>query len=318
MRVGFLTHYSALYGANRSLLNVIDGLRVYGVEPYVVAPDEGDLVSELRARNVPFAVIPLQWWVSSYRWPREAVKRFFRNTRLFPALARQLQAWEIQAVYTNSAVIPSGAFAAKLLRLPHIWHLREFVDLDYGFHYDWGRKAFSMILGWADAKIAISEPVRAHLLGSQAQDAVHVVYNGIAWEADFDRLHEYARRNSNEEHPYTFALLGMIHPSKGQNSALQSMALLKDRFPQARLLIVGSGAKVHDEECRRLAADLGLDEQVEFWGYIKDPYRAYQAADAVLMCSRHEALGRTTIEAMSACRPVVGYDRAGTSELIEH
>jgi len=29
-------------------------------------------------------------------------------------------------------------------------------------------------------------------------------------------------------------------------------------------------------------------------------------------------MGRVTVEAMSACRPVIGYDSGGTSELIEH
>jgi len=37
MRDAFITHYSALYGANRSLLNLIDGLRRYDVVPHVVA-----------------------------------------------------------------------------------------------------------------------------------------------------------------------------------------------------------------------------------------------------------------------------------------
>ena len=36
------------------------------------------------------------------------------------------------------------------------------------------------------------------------------------------------------------------------------------------------------------------------------------------MCSKNEGMGRVTVEGMSACKPVIGYDNAGTSELIEH
>jgi glycosyltransferase involved in cell wall biosynthesis len=36
------------------------------------------------------------------------------------------------------------------------------------------------------------------------------------------------------------------------------------------------------------------------------------------MCSPHEAMGRVTAEAMSACRPVIGFDGGGTPELIDH
>jgi len=37
MKVVFITHYPALYGANRSLLNLIDGLTKYKVEPFVIS-----------------------------------------------------------------------------------------------------------------------------------------------------------------------------------------------------------------------------------------------------------------------------------------
>ena len=39
-------------------------------------------------------------------------------------------------------------------------------------------------------------------------------------------------------------------------------------------------------------------------------------ADAVLMCSRNEAWGRVVAEAMATCRPVIGHDKGGVSELI--
>ena len=74
----------------------------------------------------------------------------------------------------------------------------------------------------------------------------------------------------------------------------------------------------YQEKCRLLTRQLGIADQVEFWGYLADPYKAYMAADAVLMCSKYEGMGRTTVEAMAASRPVIGYDNAGTSELIIH
>ena len=49
-----------------------------------------------------------------------------------------------------------------------------------------------------------------------------------------------------------------------------------------------------------------------------DPYQVYRAADVVLMCSKFEAMGRTTAEAMATCRPVIGNNQGATPELIEH
>jgi hypothetical protein len=46
LRVAFLTHYAELYGANLSLLNLIEGLGRHGVSAHVISPEQGDLSNE--------------------------------------------------------------------------------------------------------------------------------------------------------------------------------------------------------------------------------------------------------------------------------
>ena len=67
LRVTFITHYTELYGANLSLLNLLEGLSGYGVVPHVVCPEGGELLSALGARGVPAAIVPFEWWVSPHR-----------------------------------------------------------------------------------------------------------------------------------------------------------------------------------------------------------------------------------------------------------
>src|SRR4029079_1002455 len=73
-----------------------------------------------------------------------------------------------------------------------------------------------------------------------------------------------------------------------------------------------------NQRLHALADELRVSEHVDFWGHVDDSYRAYLSADAALMCSKSEAMGRVTVEAMSASLPVIGYDNAGTSEIIQH
>ena len=307
--------------------------------PYVVAPGEGDVTKALNRRNVSTAIMPIQWWVGRRRfngvdsgrllrrfsrylnWRRDALARLSRNIQVLPALVRQLKLWNVDIVYTNSSVTPIGALAAWIIQRPHIWHLREFSDLDYGLHYDWGRSVFRCFIGKADAAIAISEAIRSYHLRDARLTRAHVIYNGIASVAEFDRLREIADSHPTlrPDRPYTFALVGSVHPPKGQDVAIRALALLARDIERVRLLIVGEvvgEGKI--DQLKALAHDLGVADRVEFWGYIDDPYKAYLASDAVLMCSKSEAMGRVTVEAMSACRPVIGYDQAGTSEIIEH
>jgi glycosyltransferase involved in cell wall biosynthesis len=329
MRVAFVTHYTDLYGANRSLLSLVDGLARRNVSCYAVSPAEGAVTDALRDRSVPVLVTPVAHWmtrrtaadgfsarVQEYAsWRRRALRRLRANLRGIPALVRQLRQWNVDLVYTNSSVVPLGAVAAKLVGLPHVWHLREMGDLDYGLAHDWGECVFRLAVGSADAVIANSEAVRSHLLSGRTRERAHVIRNGVAWGAEFDRLRAVAQAQPAGSGTYTFALVGVIDPAKGQETAVKALAMVADCFPDVRLLLAGGG---DTEDLRALADALGVVDRVDFLGYVEDPFTVYLAADAVLMCSRSEAMGRVTAEAMAACRPVVGRNSGGTPELIEH
>ena len=52
-KIAFFTHYSELYGANLSLLNLIEGLIRFGIEAHVIGPEPGDLFDTLARRGIP-------------------------------------------------------------------------------------------------------------------------------------------------------------------------------------------------------------------------------------------------------------------------
>src|SRR5437660_12797888 len=81
LRVAFITHYTELYGANLSLLNLIDGLGRHGVRAHVICPEPGDLLAALARRGIPAAVLPFEWWVAPRRDVRGAATRLLQNVR---------------------------------------------------------------------------------------------------------------------------------------------------------------------------------------------------------------------------------------------
>lgn len=323
LRVAFLTHYTELYGANLSLLNLIDGLSGYGIRSHVIAPEGGDLLTELARRGIPAARLPFDWWVSTRRTLGGAAGRLWRSVRALPAITRQMAAWGTQLVYSNSSVFAVGAMAAARLRLPHVWHLREFGDRDYDLLPDFGARLRGRLLRTADATVFVSHALRrAFFPGSPPPANSHVIYNGVARAAEFDARRRAAAALRSRRQPFTFVLVGRFRDGKGQAVAIRAFARVAAATPDVRLLLVGgaggTGDQSYFDRCRGLVGELGVADRVEFWGYIADPERAFLACDAALMCSRSEAMGRVTVEAMSACRPVIGYDAGGTSELIEH
>ncbi len=330
--IAFLTHYTDLYGANRSLLNLITGLSKYDITPYVIAPRQGDIIDELKQMHVEFAIIPFEWWIfaalynhnflkSAYQFLRHryhAVKHLQQNYACLKPIAAQLSDWNIDLVYTNSSVTPVGALAAKQLGLPHIWHLREFIDLDYGLEHDWGKISHDDFIRRSGTRIAVSRAILEHFSDRNHVDNSYLIPNGVAPLAQFEHLRNCANLTKRLGDRYTFALVGNCHPAKGHIEAIKALSVLVAKFPNVRLLIVGDGSGEYCHKLQQLVGALGLSDKVEFWGYRHNPYEAYFAADAVLMCSKSEAMGRVTVEAMSACRPVIGYDNAGTSEIIQH
>ena len=61
IRIIFITHYTELYGANRSLLNLLDGLGLIGINNILVlTPNEGKINEELKKRNIQTQVIPFK------------------------------------------------------------------------------------------------------------------------------------------------------------------------------------------------------------------------------------------------------------------
>jgi len=317
--VAFVTQYGALYGANRSLLDLIVGLKAFQVQSFVLCPKDGDLSRELRNRNIPFAILPFQSWVKgpSIRSALKSPLRLAVNLAVLPCVVRQIRKWKADLVYTNSSVSPMGAWAAAVLKRPHVWHIREFAWLHYQLKCDWGPGFFRHWLNKADTVIAISEAIKKGVC-ADLRPKVHAIYNGVVSREKCISLGR-KRTPASTSGAYLFLMLGLIHPSKGHEEAVRALALLhREHRSNIRLRIVGTGSARYTQRLKQLCSELDVEDYVEFKGYVSDPFAALRQADALLMCSRHEAMGRVTAEAMAAGRPVIGCNSGATPELIEH
>ena len=316
LRVAFIISHTPLYGANQSLLGMIEGLKKYGIKSHVLAPGKGPITERLIQKEIPYAVFPYKRWMSRNRW--KAPARLGVNIAILPFLIKQLRNWQIELIYSNNSVIPVGAFLAELLSLPHVWHIREFGDIGLNLSYDWGKRFFSMWMKRANARIAVSEAVRDHVLrGSERY--CHVIHNGIISEKELEELinGKYLKK-TDKKSSYTFAIVGRLQPAKGQEQAIQAIYKLSQNGHKARLLIAGEGQSDYLQFLQQLSQSLAVNDKLSFLGHVSKPFEIYTSVDAILMCSAHEAFGRVTMEAMAAGKPVIGLSSGATPELIEH
>lgn len=310
------THYSKLYGANKSFLTLLIATR-NDIDWWVVCREDGDFVQELVRNGIPHRVIPFTNDI--HKVPRSpqwfhSIKRFGFNIAAALYLAVLVFQKRIDLIHTNSSVIFMGALVSFFSGRKHLWHIREFVYEDYQLKYNFGKKSFKFWANKAARVICISKSIAQKRVVEAGVTAPHVIiYNGLV-DADLP----VAPLRKREGTPLA-GIIGIIDPAKGQLTAVKAVnELLKSGFP-VRLEIVGEiGDHEYYEEIIAFIKAQGIAGHVQFTGYTRDIQRIYRQLDVALMCSPNEALGRVTIESMMHGVPVVALDAAGSSEIIEH
>lgn len=107
---------------------------------------------------------------------------------------------------------------------------------------------------------------------------------------------------------------------KGHADAIELVADLKARGVPTRLLLLGArqpGREAYIAELEALARSLGVADWIAISPQRGDARDIYALSSLVLQLSnKPESFGRTVIEALSLCRPVLGYDHGGVGELL--
>ncbi len=131
---------------------------------------------------------------------------------------------------------------------------------------------------------------------------VAIIPNGID-------VPEFTQRKPRDVRSLLF--LGRIHPVKGIDVLLNAWAVVMNRFPDWRLLVVGTDTGYgkqagYLEKMKALAANLKLG-RIEFVEplYGEDKWSAYREADLFVLPTRSENFGITVAEALAAGTPAI-------------
>lgn len=330
MRIVYLTHYGELYGANRSMLDlVVEGRERHGLVPFVIAAREGPLLDRLTALHIPHAVVGFQPWMEKRHYmggPHHKLMQWLQhiqagrarastNRRAVQEVAEYCRTWAVELIHVNSSVIGIGQDLAGRLSVPWIWHMRELHRQHYGFAVDGGLGRFANALRKANVVIAPSKAVAFdvnEIAGPNVR--MELIPNGVLFKEQRRELEAKAGTQWQITTPFRFALVGVFHPAKGQLEAVEALARVRSAGVDATLVLAGSGRSGTVEE---RIAQLGMAANITLPGFVEDPHTIYQSVHCVLNCSRHEAFGRTTLEAMANGLPVIGHASGATVELIK-
>jgi glycosyltransferase involved in cell wall biosynthesis len=106
------------------------------------------------------------------------------------------------------------------------------------------------------------------------------------------------------------AYVGRFHPSKGLDDIIEAWALVRERAPNAKLTLIGTGDPAYNEHLREKVRANGLEDRVAFAGQVTDEEKAaiLGSSRAFVSGTREEGFGIAPAEAMAIGTPCVMYD----------
>lgn len=313
LNILYLSHESdKVLGSSRSLYNMIHALRGK-VHPIVIVPSDGAAYEYFKNNGIDTYIVSYPLDITSLVGGKKLlafVPRVFRDVWRYVKALIQIKniafKYKIDILHSNSSTIDIGYYLSKILNIPHVWHLREFQDLDFNLKpfYGWGY--LLNCIHQSSATISITKAIQRHFEIVENLNNIQL-FNAVRTTADI-----CFQKNKDKY----FLLCGNLGPAKGCDVAIRSFAVFNAKNPGYRLKFVGSISKTYLNELENLTEVLNVKKLVDFEGYQENPKKYYSAATAYLMCSPNEGMGRVTVEAMFYGCPVIGYNGGGTKEII--
>lgn len=320
-KILWLSHEQDLGGANKCLAEQIKILSEAGYDISVIVMREEAFADAVRKYVSNVYQVYFYSWVLDIgkKNPLSVLlKRMMRNMLAVFQIMKIIWRTKPDFVVTNTVSIPVAAFAAKLSFKKHIWFIHEFGEEDHGYQVFWGFKKTVKLINWLSYKIAFnSEAVRKKYVPYIPIEKQFIAHNPVVIK-DIDRYVISNELSNDHTHTIQCIILGQVAPSKNQLEALKAIKNLRDKGVKVLLNIVGGvvNADYHKSLLQFIKTE-GLSDIVKFSGYSTSPFLLLEKTDLLLMCSRMEAFGRVTVEALKLGVPVVAANSGGSPEIID-
>ena len=308
---------SATGGGFKSFINSLDELMKKGLSPLVVLPMENEIHTLLSSRGIPTIIVkyryntypPCTTMKDKLLFIPRLIARVAVNYYAVCIISKMLSDKNVDIIHTNVSIIGIGHYIAQKLHIPHIYHVREYGDLDFGYKYFPTRKHFIKQLS-DDYSIFITKDIQKYFLQDQNRKS-SVIYNGIQ-----ERESKLPEKTNND----FFLYLGDVLPAKGTDILVKAyskyLGMTKKPLP---LYIVGRIANnSYAEEIHRYIQKCNMENKVFFLPKQQDVKALIRNACAIVIPSIKEGFGRCMPEAMFAGCLAIANNSGGSKEQLDN
>ncbi len=319
MRIGLFTdtYPPFINGVSTSILMLEKALKKQGHQVFIVTvnPDNMSYKYENYDHVIRIPGIPIGIYD-------------YRLTGIYPVRAiNRIKKWNLDIIHSHTE-FSIGTFArilAKQLDIPlvHTYHTmyEDYVHYITKGHFDKSSKKIVEYLTKFYCDKTASELIvpskKTYDLFKEKykfERNVHIVPTGIDVERFYkerlkiDELTTIKKELGLKPEDFVIIFVGRLAKEKSVEFLLESHVSLVEKYPNCKLLIVGSGPDY--EHFIQMSIDLGISNSVIFTNAIawEEIPIYYGIADVFATASKTETQGLTVVEAMAASLPVVAYD----------
>jgi glycosyltransferase involved in cell wall biosynthesis len=275
-----------------------------------------DKYSELERENffktysmpIYYSFVGQDSFKNKFRWYYKFVKSIVPKTRFLLRLLKVIRQEKPDIIHTNVGIIHEGFWSARIMNIPHIWHLREYQDMDWGYWIYPTKRIFSKLLRKTNV-ITISNSVKMYF-NLATYNFAYTIYNGICHRNEIS----FISKKDNY-----FLSASSLCENKGIKEIILAFTKFCLNHPEYKLYIVGDDQNAYAKELKHLVNDKGMSQHIIFSGYKQkdEVYKYMQSAKALVVASYNEAFGRMTAEAAFKGTLPIARNTAGTKEILD-
>lgn len=311
MRILYITPSHTMYGDNIALMNIMPELIDNGVEPLFMLQREGEFSQYLQSHGYNYVICKFSYnHIYKLSSPKISyIKHFIKETiwnlgvrKYLKNAINLLQAFNPDVIHTNNSANSFGLRLAKELNVPHVWHIREYMDLDHHYGFFPSKNTFEKLLDHPlNTCVCITEDVSNHF---RTISQKNVIYDGVI------KTKNEPFRLCEKENSVLY--VGRLIETKGVYDIVKAFAEVVKDFPHYKLKFLGDGDNIVKNNIIEIAKEHRISEKIELLGYKTNVDDYMKHSKAIVVSSPFEAFGLITAEAMNNGCLVIGKNTAGT------
>jgi glycosyltransferase involved in cell wall biosynthesis len=302
MRILFLSTSMGMGGADSQLLVAAQDLQARGHDILVVSLTPLGPMG-LRARTSGIAIESLE------------MRRGIPDPRGLARLIRIARAWQPDVLHSHMV---HANLMARALQL--VAPVPVLISTVHNIYEGNGllMAAYRLTNGLVDRMTIISEAAAERFIRERIipRDLLRVVPNGVDPELYRQpaEVRDGLRRALGLGDEFVWLAVGRFETAKDYPNMLRAFASVRERHPEAVLLLAGRGSLQGETES--LARELQIGPAVRFLGVRDDVAALVSAADGYVMSSAWEGMPMVLLEAAAGGLPVVTTRVGGTAEVV--